>query len=82
MQKAIDLAWKYQSLTFPNPPVGAVIIDENNNLIASGVHKGAGKPHAELDAVANALNVIDKKDPNQLHEIICKNYKNYKSYYF
>jgi len=77
MQRAILLAWKYQGLTFPNPPVGAVIVDDKNNFVASGVHKSAGLPHAELDAVANALGISDKKNPNKLHEFIIKEYKNH-----
>ncbi len=77
MQQATLLAWKYQGLTFPNPPVGAVIVDENNEFVASGVHKASGLPHAELDAVANALNISDKKDPCKLHELIIKEYKNH-----
>ncbi len=77
MLQAINLAWKYQGLTFPNPPVGAVIVDEKNNFVSSGVHKNSGAPHAELDAVANALNLSDKSNPNKLHETIIKSYKNH-----
>ena len=81
MQKAIDIAWQYQGLTYPNPPVGAVIIDENSNIIAKGVHKEAGKAHAELECVKNALlcydKIIEQKEPNELHEEIIKKYKNF-----
>lgn len=83
MQQALDEAWKYQGLTYPNPPVGAVIVDENNTLISVGVHKEAGKAHAELDCVKNALlfykkdDIKDITDPNTLHSYILKNYKNF-----
>ncbi len=81
MQKAIDTAWYYQGLTYPNPPVGAVIVDEDKNIISYGVHKEAGKAHAELDAVYNALKFYNKDikeiNPNILHKIIIQKYKNF-----
>ena len=77
MQRAIDIAWEYQALTFPNPPVGAVIVDKSEKFVASGVHKGSGLAHAELDAVANALGISDKSNPKELHESIIKEYKNH-----
>jgi len=81
MQKAFDEAWKYQGLTYPNPPVGAVIVDKNQNIISIGVHKKAGSAHAELDAVCKALFFYGKdilgKDPNQIHQFIRDNYKNF-----
>jgi len=35
-----------------NPQVGAVILDKDLNVIAEGWHKGAGTPHAEVDALS------------------------------
>ena len=81
MQKALDEAWKYQGLTYPNPPVGAVIVDKNQNIISTGVHKKAGLAHAELDAVINALSYhdidIDITNPSKAHTFIRENYKNF-----
>lgn len=37
-----------------NPLVGAVILDSEGAVLASGRHRGAGTPHAEADALANA----------------------------
>lgn len=37
-----------------NPLVGAVIVDAAGQLLATGWHCGAGTPHAEADALANA----------------------------
>lgn len=34
-----------------NPLVGACILDQDGNLIATGYHLGAGHPHAEVDAL-------------------------------
>ena len=33
MQLAIDKAWKYQFLTYPNPAVGAVVVKDGKNPI-------------------------------------------------
>ncbi len=77
MQKALSKAWQYQGLTFPNPPVSALIVDENNKIVSLGVHKGAGFAHAELDATAKALKINNIKDPTSLHKKIIKDYKNH-----
>jgi len=55
MSLALKEAWKYQGLTYPNPPVGALILDENNQIIAVEAHHKAGLPHAELNAIQSAL---------------------------
>ena len=41
-----------------NPLVGAVIIDPDGTILATGYHRGAGTPHAEADAL-NRLGSID-----------------------
>ena len=38
--------------THPNPMVGAVIV-EQDQVVATGYHKAAGKDHAEVDALRN-----------------------------
>lgn len=35
-----------------NPRVGCVILDAEQNVIAEGWHRGAGTPHAEVDALS------------------------------
>jgi diaminohydroxyphosphoribosylaminopyrimidine deaminase / 5-amino-6-(5-phosphoribosylamino)uracil reductase len=40
--------------TAPNPPVGAVIV-QNDTLLGKGWHRVAGQPHAEREAIANAI---------------------------
>lgn len=81
MQLALEKAWAYQGLTYPNPPVGAVITDNQNNFIAYGVHKKAGTPHAEVNAIKKAyyeltqddiiLNITDSKE---IHEYLHVNH--------
>ena len=53
MQLAIAEAKKGVGLTSPNPAVGAVIV-KDGEVVATGWHKKAGKPHAERNAIANA----------------------------
>ncbi|MEI7851787.1 MAG: bifunctional diaminohydroxyphosphoribosylaminopyrimidine deaminase/5-amino-6-(5-phosphoribosylamino)uracil reductase RibD [Kiritimatiellales bacterium] len=46
MQRALALAKRGEGLTRPNPPVGAVLV-QNGQIIAEGFHKKAGLDHAE-----------------------------------
>lgn len=52
MGLALDKARK--GVRGANPLVGAVIVDATGQLLATGWHRGAGTPHAEADALANA----------------------------
>lgn len=78
---ALDHAWSYQGLTFPNPAVGSVITDKNSNIISIGVHEYAGGPHAEVNAIKNAYikltndKTIKKLTTSKdLHEYLYKNH--------
>ncbi|MCT7634811.1 bifunctional diaminohydroxyphosphoribosylaminopyrimidine deaminase/5-amino-6-(5-phosphoribosylamino)uracil reductase RibD [Aliarcobacter butzleri] len=62
MRLAIDEAWKYQLLTYPNPAVGCVIV-KNQRLLAVEAHKEAGMPHAEVNALKTAYL---KDNPNSI----------------
>ncbi len=52
--RALELARAYEGATAPNPPVGCVLLDSAGNEIAAGVHRRAGMPHAEAEAIAAA----------------------------
>ena len=54
MDLALKLAEERKGLTHPNPTVGAVI-EKNGEILGIGVHKKAGSPHAEREAIADAL---------------------------
>lgn len=54
MSQAIQLARQGQYSTRPNPNVGCVITDSNNEYIASGYHRRAGHAHAEINALQQA----------------------------
>lgn len=60
MKKCLELAKAGEGKTCPNPLVGAIVLDENNNLISKGYHKQCGDPHAEV----NALNKAGEKAKN------------------
>ncbi|MEW6204364.1 MAG: bifunctional diaminohydroxyphosphoribosylaminopyrimidine deaminase/5-amino-6-(5-phosphoribosylamino)uracil reductase RibD [Pseudomonadota bacterium] len=53
MQHALNLAWKGQYSTTPNPRVGCVFV-RDGVAIAEGFHTKAGEGHAEVQAIANA----------------------------
>lgn len=50
MQMALDLAKKGQGYTSPNPMVGAVVV-KDGKVVGRGYHLGAGKAHAEVNAM-------------------------------
>ena len=53
MRLAIDLARRGEGYTSPNPMVGAVLV-KNGEVVGRGYHQAVGKPHAEVNAVADA----------------------------
>lgn len=53
MQHALNLAWKGQYSTTPNPRVGCVFV-RDGVAIAEGFHAKAGEGHAEVQAIADA----------------------------
>ena len=52
MRRALDLAVSPGVPTGPNPRVGCVLIDADGTEVAEGFHRGAGHPHAEVEALA------------------------------
>lgn len=54
MQHALDLARQGVGLVEPNPPVGAVIVDDDLRPLAEGWHQQFGGPHAEIHALQAA----------------------------
>ena len=53
MRRALHFAAEGVGLTSPNPPVGAMIVKEGEEL-GSGWHRGAGNAHAEVEALQDA----------------------------
>lgn len=54
MLRALDLAVADDAPLGPNPRVGCVLISPEGRRIAEGHHRGAGTPHAEIDALTAA----------------------------
>jgi diaminohydroxyphosphoribosylaminopyrimidine deaminase/5-amino-6-(5-phosphoribosylamino)uracil reductase len=50
MKLALSLAKRGRGLTSPNPMVGAVLV-RGGRIIGRGWHRGAGLPHAEIEAL-------------------------------
>ncbi len=83
MDLALNAAWKYQGLTYPNPAVGAVIVDKNGKILSVNAHKEKGKAHAELEAIKEAYSTVtnDKRlyelgSATKEYEYILKNHNN------
>jgi diaminohydroxyphosphoribosylaminopyrimidine deaminase/5-amino-6-(5-phosphoribosylamino)uracil reductase len=54
MQEALSLARKGIALASPNPCVGAVIVDDNGQIVGRGYHLYDGLKHAEILAIEQA----------------------------
>ena len=53
MREALQLAQRGYGCTSPNPMVGAVLV-KGTKVIGRGWHRGAGGPHAEVEALRDA----------------------------
>jgi diaminohydroxyphosphoribosylaminopyrimidine deaminase/5-amino-6-(5-phosphoribosylamino)uracil reductase len=54
MRAAIEQADRVKGRTYPNPPVGAVILDEQGHIAGVGATQPVGGPHAEVVALRRA----------------------------
>jgi diaminohydroxyphosphoribosylaminopyrimidine deaminase / 5-amino-6-(5-phosphoribosylamino)uracil reductase len=54
MRRALALAATDGVPRGPNPRVGCVLLDPEGHVVAEGYHRGAGTPHAEVDALQRA----------------------------
>lgn len=52
MRRALDEARR--AVPSPNPPVGAVVVGPNGDVVSQSFHERAGEPHAEVGALAAA----------------------------
>jgi diaminohydroxyphosphoribosylaminopyrimidine deaminase / 5-amino-6-(5-phosphoribosylamino)uracil reductase len=51
MRRALEIARTPGTRLGPNPRVGCVLIDAHGRQVAEGHHRGAGNPHAEIEAL-------------------------------
>jgi len=54
MRRALALAASPGVPLGPNPRVGCVLLDLDGSVVGEGHHRGAGTPHAEVDALTSA----------------------------
>jgi diaminohydroxyphosphoribosylaminopyrimidine deaminase/5-amino-6-(5-phosphoribosylamino)uracil reductase len=54
MHLAIEQAQRVKGSTYPNPPVGAVIVNAGGEIVGVGATEPAGGPHAEVVALRAA----------------------------
>ncbi len=76
MTLAIQEAWKYQLLTYPNPAVGALVTFKGK-IVAIEAHQKAGTSHAEVlallstyEAITNININFDKFDSYKAHDFL------------
>ena len=76
MQLAIEKAWEYQLLTYPNPAVGAVVT-YRGRIVSIEAHQKAGTSHAEVLALLSAYEAIsgtavdfDRFDADAAHNFL------------
>ncbi len=80
----IDKAWEFQTLALPNPSVGALIADSNNQPLSYAIHQKSGEAHAELEALKLALITLgilkqeqcENLNPWELCELILSSHQN------
>jgi diaminohydroxyphosphoribosylaminopyrimidine deaminase/5-amino-6-(5-phosphoribosylamino)uracil reductase len=61
MRMALRLAAKGVGRTSPNPAVGAVLV-RGGKVVGRGVHRAAGLPHAEVEAIRDAGSAANGAD--------------------
>lgn len=81
MNLALEEAWKYQGLTYPNPAVGCCIVNEKNQILAIEAHKKVGLPHAEVEALktgyvalTNDRNILELENSSDIHQYLINNH--------
>ncbi len=64
MRRALALAAGPGVPFGPNPRVGCVLLDDGGRVVGEGLHRGAGTPHAEVDALSRV------EDPRGLTAVV------------
>jgi len=77
MALAVETAWAYQGLTFPNPAVGAAVVDASGQVLSVEAHHKAGGPHAEVRALQHAFaalhndpTILSLNDSSEIHNYL------------
>jgi diaminohydroxyphosphoribosylaminopyrimidine deaminase/5-amino-6-(5-phosphoribosylamino)uracil reductase len=82
MLQALQEAWKYQFLTYPNPAVGACVV-KDGEVLSVEAHHEAGLAHAEVNALKSAYlkfypdsKLQDITLSHDIHNYLIKNHNN------
>lgn len=83
MNLALQEAWKYQGLTYPNPAVGCCITGGHDEILAVEAHHKAGQPHAEVNALKKAFfklthndEILSLESSHDIHNYLLQNHNN------
>jgi len=83
MSLALDEAWRYQGLTYPNPAVGCVVVGESGEILAVQAHHKAGEAHAEVNALkaayyrlTNDADILALENSAEIHTYLLSNHNN------
>ena len=78
---ALQEAWKYQGLTYPNPAVGCTVVGGYGEILAIEAHHKAGGPHAEVNALRQAYYkltqdeyILALKESSDIHSHLLANH--------
>ncbi|PAF50089.1 riboflavin biosynthesis protein RibD [Helicobacter sp. 13S00401-1] len=81
MQLALNKAWEYQTLTLPNPSVGALVL-KDGEILSIEAHKKANFPHAEVNALKTAYfkltkdeSILKLSSSQSIHEFLLSHHK-------
>ncbi len=82
MLLAVEAAWRYQGMTYPNPAVGAAVVDGHGRILAVEAHRKAGGPHAEVLALQQAFavlhnhnDILSLNDSHAIHDFLIQHHE-------
>ncbi|MBA1437517.1 MAG: bifunctional diaminohydroxyphosphoribosylaminopyrimidine deaminase/5-amino-6-(5-phosphoribosylamino)uracil reductase RibD [Epsilonproteobacteria bacterium] len=83
MKLALDEAWEFQLLTYPNPAVGCCVVGEHGEVLAVAAHQRAGEAHAEVLALqqayaklSNDATILELQASADIHDYLLQNHNN------
>lgn len=83
MSLCISKAWEFQTLTLPNPAVGAMVVDDSGKILSLQAHQKSGCAHAEVLALKEAYyklssdtRILELHTSESLHNFLSKNHRN------
>jgi diaminohydroxyphosphoribosylaminopyrimidine deaminase/5-amino-6-(5-phosphoribosylamino)uracil reductase len=82
LELAINEAWQYQFLTYPNPAVGCTVV-KNGQVLSVEAHQKSGEAHAEVLALKSAYlklfpnsKIKNLTSSTELHQFLYENHNN------